>query len=70
MRALAAARAPTFQQRKERSQIKQQKGIKKRQTKTRQQNVPLEAFATFRYSAHSVPKAMNFFIKAWKKRHD
>jgi hypothetical protein len=29
MRALAAARAPTCQQRKERSQIKQQKGIKK-----------------------------------------
>jgi hypothetical protein len=28
MRALAAARAPTFQQSKERSQIKQQKGIK------------------------------------------
>jgi hypothetical protein len=69
MRALAAARAPTFQQRGEKSQIKQQKGIK-RQTKTRQQNVPSEAFATFRYSAHSVPKAMNFFIKAWKKGHE
>jgi hypothetical protein len=63
MRAFAAARAPTFQQRRERSQIKQQKGIKK-QTKTIQQNLPSEAFATFRYSAHSVPKAKNFFIKA------
>jgi hypothetical protein len=28
MRAFAAARAPTFQQRKERSQTKQQEGIK------------------------------------------
>jgi hypothetical protein len=69
MWALAAARAPTFQQRRERSQIKQQKGIKK-QTKTRQQNLPSETFATFRYSAHSVPKEMNFFIKAWNKRHE
>jgi hypothetical protein len=69
MRALAAARAPTFQQIREKSQIKQQKGIK-RQTKTRQQNLPSKAFATFRYSAHSMPKAMNFFIKAWKKRHE
>jgi hypothetical protein len=34
MRALAAARAPTFQQRRERSQIKQQKGIKKNKDKT------------------------------------
>jgi hypothetical protein len=36
MQALAAARAPTFQQRKERSQTKQQKGIK--EDKQRQDN--------------------------------
>jgi hypothetical protein len=70
MRALAAARAPTFQQSKERSQIKQQKGIKEDKQRQRQQNLPSEAFATFRYSAHSVPKAMNFFIKAWNKRQE
>jgi hypothetical protein len=34
------------------------------QAKTRQKNLPSEAFATFRYSAHSMPKAMNFFINA------
>jgi hypothetical protein len=70
MQALATARAPTFQQRMVRSQTKTAKRNQRRQTKTRQQNLPSEAFATFRYSAHSVPKAMNFFIKAWKKRHE
>jgi hypothetical protein len=70
MRAFAAARAPMFQQKKEGSQTKIARRNQRRQEKTRQQNLPSEALATFRYSAHSVPKAMNFFIKAWKKKHE
>jgi hypothetical protein len=69
MRAFAAARAPTLQKKKE-SNKNSKEGIKRRQAETRQQNLPSEALATFRYSAHYVPKAMNFFIKAWKKRHE
>jgi hypothetical protein len=67
MRALADARASTFQQRKERSQTNSKKKHTG-QAKTRQKYLPSEAFATFRYSAHSVPKAMNFFISAWQKK--
>jgi hypothetical protein len=67
MRALAHARASAFQQRKERSQTNSKKKHT-RKAKTRQKNLPSEAFATFRYSAHSVPKAMNFFINAWQKK--
>jgi hypothetical protein len=36
--------------------------------KPKQQNVPSEALATFRYPAHSVPKATNLFNNAWEKR--
>jgi hypothetical protein len=64
MRALADARVSAFQQRKERSQTNSKKKYTG-QAKTRQKNLPLEAFATFRYSAHSVTKATNFFIRAW-----
>jgi hypothetical protein len=67
MRALADARASAFQQRKERSQTNSKKKHTG-QAKTRQKNIPSEAFATFRYSAHSVPEAMNFFINAWQKK--
>jgi hypothetical protein len=67
MQALVDARASTFQKRKERSQTNNKKKHTG-QSKTRQQNPPSEAFATFRYSAHSVPKAMNFFINAWQKK--
>jgi hypothetical protein len=66
MRALADARASTFQKIKGKSQTnRKEKHIG--QAKTRQKYLPSEAFATFRYSAHSVPKAMNFFINAWQK---
>jgi hypothetical protein len=64
MQALADARASAFQQRKERSQTNSKKKHAG-QAKTRQKNLPSEAFVTFRYSAHSVPKATNFFISAW-----
>jgi hypothetical protein len=30
-------------------------------------SVPSEAFTTFRYSAHSVPKATNLFNNAWEE---
>jgi hypothetical protein len=61
MWALADARASAFQQRKERNQTNSKKKHRG-QAKTRQKNLPLEGFATFRYLAHSVPKATNFFI--------
>jgi hypothetical protein len=32
-------------------------------SKYKKRNLPLEALAAFRYSTHSLPKAMNFFIK-------
>jgi hypothetical protein len=65
MRALAEARAFAVQQRKERSQINN-KEKHTGQAKTRQKNLPSEAFATFKYLVHSVSKAMNFFINAWQ----
>jgi hypothetical protein len=67
MRALDDAKASTFQQRKERSQTNSKKKHTG-QVKARQNNPPSKAFTTFRYSAHSVPKAMNFFINAWQKK--
>jgi hypothetical protein len=62
MRALADARASAVQQRKERRSQTNSKEKHTGQAKTGQKNLPSEAFATFRYSVHSVPKATNFFI--------
>jgi hypothetical protein len=67
MRALADAKASAVQQRKERSQTNSKKKHTG-QAKTRQKNLPSEAFATFRYSVHSVPKATNFFINTWQRK--
>jgi hypothetical protein len=53
---------------KERKEFKQPAKKKyKRKSKNRIKSVPLEAFATFRYSAHSVPKATNLFSNAWEE---
>jgi hypothetical protein len=52
---------------REREEVKQT-AKRSIQDKQRQKNLPSEAFATFRYSAHSMPKAMNFFINAWQKK--
>jgi hypothetical protein len=53
---------------KERKEVKQPAKKKyKRKSKNRIKSVPSEAFATFRYSAHSVPKATNLFNNAWEK---
>jgi hypothetical protein len=55
-----------LQSNKERKEVKQPTKKKyKRKSKNRIKSVPLEAFATFRYSAHSVPKATNLFSNAW-----
>jgi hypothetical protein len=63
MRALAVAKAAAGQQGgKKRSSNKQRKAYKI--SKGRKSNSPSEALATFKYSAHSVPKATNFFINA------
>jgi hypothetical protein len=63
MRALAIAKAAAGQQGgKKRSSDKQRKAYKI--SKGRKSNSPSEALATFKYSAHSVPKATNFFINA------
>jgi hypothetical protein len=62
MRALAVARASAVHQRGKKSQAKKQRKaywIRK----CRKRNLPSEALAAFRYSAHSLPKATNFFIK-------
>jgi hypothetical protein len=51
---------------KERKKVKQLAKKKyRRKSKNRIKSVPSEAFATFRYSAHSVPKATNLFSNAW-----
>jgi hypothetical protein len=47
---------------KEKSNKKQKEAYKT--SKDRTKNSPSEAFTTFKYSVHSVPKATNFFIKA------
>jgi hypothetical protein len=60
MRALAVAKAAAGQ--KKRSSNKQRKAYKI--SKDRKSNSPSEALATFKYSAHSLPKAANFFINA------
>jgi hypothetical protein len=39
-----------------------------RTSKYRIKSSPSEASATFKYSAHSVPKATNFFINGWQKK--
>jgi hypothetical protein len=63
MRALADAKASAGQQgEKKRSSNKQRKAYKIR--KGRKSNSPLEALATFKYSAHSVPKTTIFFNNA------
>jgi hypothetical protein len=64
MRALADARASPVQQKKERRNQTNSKEKNTGQAKTGQKNLPSEAFATFKYSVHSVPKATNFFINA------
>jgi hypothetical protein len=64
MCALADARASAVQQRKERRSQTNSKGKNTGQAKTGQKSLPSEAFATFKYSVHSVPKATNFFINA------
>jgi hypothetical protein len=62
MRALVVARAsPVHQGGKEKSSKKQRKAYRTR--KYRKRNLPSEALAAFRYSTHSLPKAINFFIK-------
>jgi hypothetical protein len=61
---LAVARAAAVQQRKKGSQINSKKEVS-RKSKDRIKSAPSEALATFRYSAHSVPKAMNLFNNAW-----
>jgi hypothetical protein len=63
MRAFAIAKTATGQQGgKKKSSSKQRKAYKIR--KARKSNSPLEALATFKYSAHSVPKATIFFNNA------
>jgi hypothetical protein len=58
-----------LQSRKERKGEVKQTAKRSIQDKRRQdKNSPSEAFATIRYSAHSVPKATNFFINAWQKK--
>jgi hypothetical protein len=64
---LAIARAAAVQQRKKGSQTTSRKEVQ-RYNKNRIKSVPSEAFATFRYSAHSVPKATNLFSNAWDER--
>jgi hypothetical protein len=64
MRALADAKASTVQQRKERRSQTNSKEKNTGQAEIGQKNLPSEAFATFKYLVHSVPKAMNFFINA------
>jgi hypothetical protein len=67
MWALADARASAVQQRKEISQI-HSKEKHTGQAKAKTEDLPSKAFATFRYSVHSVPKATNFFINAWQRK--
>jgi hypothetical protein len=64
IRALANARASVVQQRKKRRSQANSKEKHTGQAKIGQRNLPLEAFATFKYSVHLVPKVMNFFINA------
>jgi hypothetical protein len=47
---------------RQKSNEKQREAYKARKIKTK--SSPSEALATFRYLAHSVPKAANFFINA------
>jgi hypothetical protein len=62
MRALAVAKVSAVQQRgKEKSSKKQR--IAYKISTYRKMNSPSEALAAFRYSTHSLPKAINFFIK-------
>jgi hypothetical protein len=58
-----------LQSSKERKEVKHaaKKSMQGKQ-EPRQNNLPLEAFATFRYLVHSVPKATNFFINAWQRK--
>jgi hypothetical protein len=58
-----------LQSSKERKEVKNtaKRSIQGKQER-RQNNLPSEAFATFRYLVHSVPKAINFFINAWQKK--
>jgi hypothetical protein len=58
-----------LQSSKERKEVKHtaKRSIQDKQ-KPRQKNLPSEAFATFRYSVHSVPKVTNFFINAWQRK--
>jgi hypothetical protein len=58
-----------LQSSKERKKVKHtaKRSIQGKQ-ESRQNNLPLEAFTTFRYLVHSVPKVKNFFINAWKGR--
>jgi hypothetical protein len=67
IRVLAVARAATMKEERKSSKETQQRiSIKKNDWMS---NAPSEAFATFTYPAHSVPKATNFFNNAWKKGH-
>jgi hypothetical protein len=63
MRAFVVAKASAGQQGgKEMSSKKQRKAYKI--SKDRKRNSSSEALAVFKYSEHSVPKAMNLFINA------
>jgi isopropylmalate/homocitrate/citramalate synthase len=62
MRALAAARASAVHHKRKKSKAKKQRKACKT-SKYRKRNLPSEALAAFRYSTHSLPKAMNFRIK-------
>jgi hypothetical protein len=56
-----------LQSSKERKEVKQP-AKKKFRGKDKIKSVPSKAFATFRYLAHSVPKATNLFSNAWEER--
>jgi hypothetical protein len=62
MRALAVARASAVQKGGMRNSGKEaKKGVQ--ENKYRKRSLPSEALAAFRYSTHSLPRAMNLLIK-------